>query len=1018
MPIESQNPLKTSSEVTYGADWPVSIYERPLYAMSNLLMRGDVDAATRSIFQPDTLSPSEMQTITNRIAGPNPNPLMKTILDVATNPLVIMGLIGGYLLYPAVGKDVLAKVFLNMRKGVPETGLVGRFVGGSFTRMRHLVTHTGESMHAAIADMNGSILKYVTKDQELRAAAHGSITSVRGQRQIAMELQGYASRGDEGMVKIFKMANTPVSPGLQGKMLDGVQAGADRTKAYLKAVWNELDDIPGFRANHEEAAKKAGLTLGKYRENYYPHIVEQNKLRQGVIKRAGQTAKNAEETWRDPVANSLLRNKGVAVVKSSELREMEAVGDIVAGYADDAERAIQANISEFRGKLAIELNKNGYTRKGIEKSVKSVTKRMDLDKVYVEAAVDDISTAAQGIPGGKTLDQALDWASEMIRRPGEYSLNLDDTLTRYSTSMARAKAVFGVPVGQVEAHGDKINRLTEYFRHTVKPGAKDGTTIMPKGGPVDTYVTQQVMPMNLGQMTPKAMARNSAWMEFRKKKIDWLESPMAKKALPDQPRKWMIGKLGDFSSMDADTVGHGINSYLYMSAMGANMGPVSKNVFQNMLTFNNLPGMGGAIIKGSKETLDRSMGYIGDVMNGVKPKVAFERHFKEFIEAQGPQSGLIEKLFGGQEIVGMPATGAKKGVEIARDVLMAPFKFSELFVNRIPSFYGARARALDWGETAVNANRIASNIVDASHFTGGPMGMPGKLIDTWAPWRQFMQFPLRTMDFVLNSTRMGANPTKLNFSTVAKMTAAAAGTYSVGKNMLGMDLGAGLMAGAMPFPQYENSPFYPFPLVPPLVQMAGNVVKGVMQGDPKPIMDVAPLLVPGGTAAVRLQKTLGKKRADYSNRLEDGRVPVYNDRGGLVGAYTPLQLSLRAMGMMPIDVSAERGASKWLITQRDQIRAYRQQWLEAKTANDPVKADKIQRDFKKQYPELGEMQFKKSDINSIEQRRNTARLSRIMRGMPKAYKPLFMNIMQEAQLSDFTQGAPATPLPMELEALR
>ena len=122
--------------------------------------------------------------------------------------------------------------------------------------------------------------------------------------------------------------------------------------------------------------------------------------------------------------------------------------------------------------------------------------------------------------------------------------------------------------------------------------------------------------------------------------------------------------------------------------------------------------------------------------------------------------------------------------------------------------------------------------------------------------------------------------------------------------------------------------------------------------------------------------------------------------------------------MMPIDVAAESGAARWLVTQRDQIRGYRQKWLEAKTANDPIKAEKIQRQFKKQYPELGQMEFTKPDINSIDQRRSSARLSRIMRGMPKAYKPLFQNIVQEAQLSEFTQGAPQTQLPMELEALR
>jgi hypothetical protein len=200
--------------------------------------------------------------------------------------------------------------------------------------------------------------------------------------------------------------------------------------------------------------------------------------------------------------------------------------------------------------------------------------------------------------------------------------------------------------------------------------------------------------------------------------------------------------------------------------------------------------------------------------------------------------------------------------------------------------------------------------------------------------------------------------------------------------------------------------------------MAGNVIKGAVQGDTQPLQDVAPLLVPGGMAAKRLAKTLGPKRADYKNRLEDGRIPVYNERNGLIGAYTATQLGLRSIGLMPIEVAAERGAAKWLVSQRDQIREYRQAWLEANIANDPLKAGRIQKDFVKQYPELGPMKFKKSDINSIEQRRDTARIGRIMRGLPKAFKPLFQNIVQEAQLGAFTQELPRQALPAGLEALQ
>jgi len=281
-----------------------------------------------------------------------------------------------------------------------------------------------------------------------------------------------------------------------------------------------------------------------------------------------------------------------------------------------------------------------------------------------------------------------------------------------------------------------------------------------------------------------------------------------------------------------------------------------------------------------------------------------------------------------------------------------------------------------------------------------------------------MQFPCRLVDFIGTSTRMGPNPQRLNFGTISRMVAASATAYTLGKDLLGADVSQGLLAGALPLPQYENAPFYPSPLVPPLVQMAGNVIKGVATGSARPIQDTAPLLVPGGLAVKRLVKTLGPKHADYDHRLPDGRVPVYNDRGGLIGAYSPLQLSLRALGVMPADMAAERGAATWLLKQRDQIRSYRQAWLDAQLANDSVKADAVQAEFQKRYPELGPMQFRKSDINSIRQRRDTARIDRIMRGFPAAYKPLFSNIVSEAQLGGFAENAPATPLPPGLATLQ
>ena len=71
--------------------------------------------------------------------------------------------------------------------------------------------------------------------------------------------------------------------------------------------------------------------------------------------------------------------------------------------------------------------------------------------------------------------------------------------------------------------------------------------------------------------------------------------------------------------------------------------------------------------------------------------------------------------------------------------------------------------------------------------------------------------------------------------------------------------------------------------------------------------------------------------------------------------------------------------------------------------NDNHKAEEVQREWGKAYPELGPLQVKKSDIRALENRRQISRLHRIEKGLPSAYRPLFSQILGEASLSAITR---------------
>ena len=74
--------------------FPLTVYDRPSIAIANLL-KGNIDASTRAIFSPMTLSPNEMKNIRQKFmkGDSKDDPIIKTAVDLATNPIIIIGLI-------------------------------------------------------------------------------------------------------------------------------------------------------------------------------------------------------------------------------------------------------------------------------------------------------------------------------------------------------------------------------------------------------------------------------------------------------------------------------------------------------------------------------------------------------------------------------------------------------------------------------------------------------------------------------------------------------------------------------------------------------------------------------------------------------------------------------------------------------------------------------------------------------------------------------------------------------------
>lgn len=151
-------------------------------------------------------------------------------------------------------------------------------------------------------------------------------------------------------------------------------------------------------------------------------------------------------------------------------------------------------------------------------------------------------------------------------------------------------------------------------------------------------------------------------------------------------------------------------------------------------------------------------------------------------------------------------------------------------------------------------------------------------------------------------------------------------------------------------------------------------------------------MIPGGIAGRRVYKAFAPKYADYANETPDGRVPTYTDKGMLVGYRTKKEMVLSGLGFSTMDKKNEQELTNYLLKQRDQIREYRRNYLTAIMENDYEKATKINDEFKRRYPELGDIRLKKGDYTAMETRRTHSRLSRVLRGFPKEYRGQFEQV--------------------------
>lgn len=1018
------------------ADFPITLYERPGLAISNLLLRGDVDAATRAIFSPQTLTPAEMKTFSGELVGDGKNPLLKTVADVVTNPLVLLGVVMA-LKYPIGGKsNAIFEIGQGLAKGKPgplmskvQSAFNGlRNVPHAFRSLLGMAKDTGNMVDDYGRAFNGIVNKHVAKSGKrltesdwLKVSADiQGLNVATKSRMVEGKKVSEAARGVRKYWNQVMGNKEPMWPGLRGQMSPELRRMSDDIKGWFTKLHGNFTKNPkAWKAFQKEmGAKGVDVKLGDFMSYYLPIQARYSSLEGVAVKNLlGPSGyHNILGKATGYVAGALKPAMGVTIGDITQLRKMEKLGM----------RPVVDNILSFVKKDSTQMENFLHTAwNGVRGMTNQTRKYEEFAKRVIEKATKNKMNTRLRLGPGKLADEALRQVAEQLDSVSMHPQRFKDKVAGIADVLMRPASYDMRPV---QASRRYLTQMASSWSYHMAPVVHPGTSVASRGwksvinpiinstkgkpGFQYAYMKDQLLPMLRGLKPHNAYARASMMGEYKDKVGMWLAThPMAQR-IPEGSRNYLMKHFGNFSNLSSESIGAKISEFFYVSTLGLNISPASKNLLQNYITLLHMPGINKAGLRaGMGEMMGGIKKYRSLIGTGMNKEEAFNTAFKTYVQAVGKASGITHAMkmgdIGAQGLAGKISGG---GVwDKAKDIMLTPFAASETF-NRLFGFYVAKNSYLTTHGTKAMAQAIEFGGManHLAHFPGGPLGMPRALLGTWGPLRQFMHFPLRYAGFLGASTQWGGQGLA-KYRTLATTAGASAGAYTVAKNLLGVDISQGLMYGALPFPQYEKSPFYPWPLVPPIAAVGGEVARAVGTGEAGSLTRTAALLAPGGIALRRLYKTLGPKYADYKNPTEDGRVPVYNDSKALIGAYTPWQLTMKSIGLAPTDQQAEYGAAKWLLTQREKIRGFRRDYLEALADNDVRKSEKINREFVKAYPELGPLQIKKSDITAIHNRRETSRLQRILKGFSSAYQPLFGHMISQVGLAGVTQQLESRP---------
>lgn len=1026
-------------------NFPLNIYDKGRLAAVNVA-RGEPGAAFRTIFKPESLSPTERSDLTGMFGD---NPLINAVVDTITNPFVLIGLALNFR-WPLKGLPA-AKVFqeaqllktrasdmswwtknfgnwFNITRGLPEIKRAGIQIHDRSMAFSHKHTDT---MSKALLNFKRAVGTDLTDEE------HALAMLVK--QNMHQPNGGELGRGVYGAAK--KMLKRNVSGPLVDMAAVKRGMGPERYKAFMAfqkdfakstdGMWDDMGSMvnasPEYIAHVESVLATRGLSrgqisrmltkdsagryqLGKYRNEYVPHqsvgnrnlfAEEQVQIRRdnGLIEPVpgAYSAAKVAQTYEGFVSNSLLARQGIMIPELKGLEKLSRKGWLVG----DNYTALKDfhTVGGQRMRRAIETVYKTSDEQNLGANLKEMLVRdFHANAGPAEQAAYSAADTMRLHGYDRSINQFMNTAGE-LGTVGQYNVNLPKVMESYINGMATSYA--GVAPAPGAPNG---------FLNVIREGAiKLNPTSDPRRDILlrDYYVRLAGLPTDTkaNQLTAMRASKLKHWELLQKPGVAKVFDavPGGKRLREHWLKTLADGGSGTWSPAGADAA---VTELLYHGALGFNPSAAIKNSSQTLLGTINVIGV-KATAEGYAETAKSLPRYLRlqrkYLKQGLSRRMADDMAFRETEPAFTKYGlGSDPMMAAGVNTEGAEfALGAGNTIDAFKHLSMGLFRPSER-IQRLIAWYGGQARARATGLTGPAVQEFAAELVHRTQFPSGVLGTPRALLNAPGWLRQFTQFPTRHANFLVESTRYGGGNTR-NYGTIGRAMATSGIAYEVGKNLLGLDLSESLMVGGMPSPGWKNSPFYPMPLVPPAVGIVGSAIKAVDTGDYSDVGRSASILVPGGLAASRALRNLSPTRADYHQYKETGKIPVYDNRGFLQGRYTPIQLFLKSIGVRTTNASTETQMTSYLLAQKEKLRDYRREYLQSLARNDVLGAEKIQSQYQQQYPELGPLRVKKSDIRAHRNRQSNSRIERILAGMPKEAQPLFREIASMVQAKEMAE---------------